>query len=352
MTPQRRSVRLNHLQELFRSRRAGFTPVELAGLTGVSVRSIQRDLLVLQTESGVPLGEDRGRYFLVAEERLSPMNLNLQEARALLLATRLFLRYSDEGDPYAASALRQLAGVMPESVKEQVRAAAESLSQRPLNPEFSRHLSVVTDAWARRRSVRMSYRSARRSRTREVIVDPYFLEPSAAGFATYLIGYSQTHGSMRTFKIERIVSAEMLPRAFEMPDDLSVDDLLASAWGIIWGEGHDVKLRFSPDVAWRARESRWHPTQSLEELPDGGCILTLSVASLMEVGRWVRSWGDGVEVLAPEELRDELRREAVRLARLYTRPAKMPARRRATAEPGAGRRGTRVPGAGAARLIT
>jgi predicted DNA-binding transcriptional regulator YafY len=328
MTPQRRSVRLNKLQELLRSRKGGFTTAELAGLTGVSVRSIQRDILVLETESGLPLGEDHGRYFILAPERLRPMDLNLQEARALLLATRLFLRYSDEGDPYAASALRQLAEVMPDTVKEQVRAAAESLGRRPLNADFSRHLSIITDAWARQRSVRMSYRSARRSRTREVIIDPYFLEPSAAGYATYLIGFSHTHRSVRTFKIERIVSAEMLPRHFDVPPELSLDGLLASAWGIIWGEGHIVKLRFSPDVAWRARESRWHPTQTIDELDDGGCILTLTVASLMEVGRWVRSWGDGVEVLEPEELRDELRREAVRLARQYARPAKPPRRRR------------------------
>jgi len=327
MTPQRRSVRLNRLQELFRSRRAGYTPHELARLTGVSVRSIQRDLLVLQTESHVPLGEDHGRYFLAVDDRLSPMRLSLQEARALLLATRLFLRYSDEGDPYAASALRQLAEVMPGEVREQVRQAAEAVSERPLDADFSRNLTVVTEAWARRRSLKLSYRSAGRQRPREVIVDPYFLEPSAAGFATYLIGHSRTHGGMRTFKVERIVSAEMLPQAFDLPPDLTVDTLLASAWGIIWGEGHTVKLRFSPSSAWRAKESRWHPTQTVEDLPDGGCLMTLTVASLMEVGRWVRGWGDAVEVLAPEELRDELKREAVRLARAYARPARLPARR-------------------------
>jgi proteasome accessory factor B len=327
MTPQRRSVRLNNLQELFRGRKAGYTARQLADLTGVSVRSIQRDLLVLQTESQVPLSEDHGRYFLAVEQRLSPMSLTLQEARALLLAPRLFLRYRDENDPYAASALRQLAEVMPGPVREQVREAAEAVSRRPLDTEFSRNLSVVTDAWARRRVLRLSYRSAGRQRPREVIVDPYFLEPSAAGFATYLIGYSHTHGAMRTFKVERIVSAERLPQGFELPPDLHVDSLLASAWGIIWGEGHTVKLRFAPTATWRAKESRWHPTQSIEDLPDGGCLMTLTVASLMEVGRWVRGWGDAVEVLEPEELRDELRREAVRLARAYARHAKLPARR-------------------------
>ncbi|MBF6599660.1 MAG: WYL domain-containing protein [Dehalococcoidia bacterium] len=328
-TPQRRSVRLIELRDLFERRGSGYTSAELARLTGVSLRSIQRDLLVLETESGVPLAEERGRYFLPTEERLTPMRLNLQEARALLLATRLFLRYSDEGDPYAASALRQLAEVMPEAVRQQAKAAAESLARRPLDADFTRNLRVISEAWAKRRSLRLSYRSAGKQRAREVIVDPYFLEPSAAGFSTYLIGHSHTHGGMRTFKVERVVTAEMLPRAFELPADLDVDTLLSSAWGIIWGEGHVVKLRFSPAAAWRAKESRWHPSQEIIDTDDGGCLLTIRVASLLEVGRWVRGWGDEVEVLAPEELRDELRREAVRLARLYARPPATPARKRA-----------------------
>lgn len=329
MTPQRRSVRLIRIQELLRGRRAGYTVAELARLTGVHVRTIQRDLLILQTESGVPLTEERGRYALMQEERLGPVSLTLQEARAVLIATRLFLRYSDEADPFAAAALKRIAGIMPPAVRDQVAAAAESLSGRPLDPEFSRNLATITDAWARRRSLRLWYRSAGRRLSKEVIVDPYFLEPSAAGFATYLIGYSQTHRAMRTFKVERVTSAEMLPRSFEVPADLNVDRLLASAWGVVWGEGRQVQLRFAADVAWRVRESRWHPSQSIEELPDGSCVLTVTVGSMMEIGRWVRGWGDKVEVLAPPELRAELRAESVSLARIYARqPRPLPKRAR------------------------
>ncbi len=333
MTQAIRSVRLLRLQELFRGRRAGFTPQELASLTGVSVRTIQRDLLVLQTEAETPLDQSHGRYSLMREERLDPLALNLQEARAMLIAIRLFLRYSDEADPYAATALKRLAGIMPEAVREQVRSAAESLSALPIDADFSRNLATITDAWARRRSLRISYRSAGRSRPKDVVVDPYFLEPSAAGFATYLIAYSQTHSQIRTFKVERIVSAHMLPQSFDVAPGLNVDSLLSSAWGIIWGEGQQVRLRFAPDVTWRVKESRWHPSQSIEDLSDGGCIVTLSVASMMEIGRWVRSWGDKVEVLAPFSLREELRNEAVRTARMYTAKPK-PIRRATSQRPG------------------
>ncbi len=336
MTPQRRSVRLNRLQELFRSTRHGYTARELAETTGMHIRSIQRDLLVLQLELGIPLHEEDGRYSLMREHRLGPLNLNLQQARALLVATRLFLRYSDEGDPYASGALEQLASIMPEPVRDQVMMAAASMDRRPFNPDFARNLAAVTDAWARRRVLRLSYRSAGKQRPKEVLMEPYFLEPSAAGFATYVIGYSQTHAAMRTFKVERVVSAEMLPRAFELPPTLNIEELLSSAWGIIWGEGIDVRLRFAPDVAWRVRETRWHPSQQVEELADGGVVLTISVASMMELGRWVRGWGDKVEVLAPPALREELRDEAVRLARLYTAKPKPVRRVRAGRAPGRG----------------
>jgi proteasome accessory factor B len=319
MNPLRRSVRLNRLMEMFRSRKAGWTTVELARGTGVSQRSIQRDLLVLQFEEGVLLDEQDGRYSLAKQERLQPLELTLQEARAMLIATRLFMRYSDEQEPNATNALRKLAQIMPPAARAQVQAAAETLSNKPFDADFTRNISTVTDAWARGRSLRLSYKSAGKVRPKEIVVDPYFLEPSAAGFSTYLIGYSRTHGQIRTFKVERIVSAEMLPQHFEVPDGLEVDRLLSSAWGIIWGEGATVRLRFTPEVTWRVKESRWHPSQSVDDLPDGGCILTISVASMMELGRWVRGWGDAVEVLEPQSLRDELRVEAERIARQYAR---------------------------------
>ncbi|HYM15012.1 MAG TPA: WYL domain-containing transcriptional regulator [Dehalococcoidia bacterium] len=336
-TPRLRAVRLNRLQELLRARRDGYTARELADLSGVHVRTIERDLLVLQTEAGLPLVVERGRYALLDPPRLPPLRLNVQEARALLLAMRLFLRYSDEADPFSASALEKLAAAMPDPVRAQLQATAAALARRPLDPGFSQHLMTITDAWTRRRLLHLVYRSAGKTRAKEVVVEPYFLEPSAAGLATYLIGYSRTHGTMRTFKVERVTAASMLPESFDLRPDIDVDSLLASAWGIIWGDGQQVVLRFAPAVSYRVRESRWHPSQLVEDLPDGGCLLTISVASLAEVGRWVRGWGDQVEVLAPADLRRELRDESIRIARQYAAPAKAPRRARPAATPDANR---------------
>lgn len=317
-----KAVRLNRMSELLKQR--AFTPQELATTMGVSVRSIQRDLRAIEEELGEPLDHQEGRYQIRPGDRLPKIDLTLHQARAMMVAVRLFVRYSDEGDPHAGSAMMALARIMPADVRPQVMAAAEAIAQRPVDLRFSRNLTDITEAWARRRIIQISYRSAGKRGHKDVVLHPYFIEPGAAGMATYVIGYSETHGSMRTFKVERIISVTKLPREFVIPPETSIDEILSSAWGIIWGEGIDVVLKFRPDVTWRVKETTWHPSQSIEDLADGGCILRFSVASMMEVGRWVRSWGDTVEVLEPASLRQELRGEAVRLARVYSKPAKRP----------------------------
>lgn len=328
MAEQPRAARLVQIQRLLESRAAGFTTAELARHTGVDIRTIQRDIATLQNTLYFPLVKEGSRYRHPRDGRLS-LDINLHEARALLFAARLFVRHSEESDPYAAAAIEKLAQAMPASVRDQVRAAAASVRRSPHNAEFTRILTTVTEAWVRHRVLRISYRSAGKHRPHDVTLHPYFIEPSGMGSATYVIGLSETHGAMRTFKAERIVSAALLPRQFEIPPDLNLDDLLRSAWGIIWGEGVLVRLRFSAAVTWRVKESRWHPSQQVDDLPDGGCILTMNVASLMELGRWVRSWGHEVEVLVPDELRQQLREEALRTARMYSgKPRPQPRTRR------------------------
>ena len=52
------------------------------------------------------------------------------------------------------------------------------------------------------------------------------------------------------------------------------------------------------------RETVWHRSQVLTELPDGHVELTVRVAGIVEIRPWILSWGDQVEVLDPPELRE------------------------------------------------
>lgn len=317
MKAESQASRLVYLRELFLGNPQGFTTRQLAELTGVNIRTIQRDLLRLETELGVALAPDGRRYKAINAGTVGPLHFTLSEARAIYVAVRLFLRYADEADPAAAAALTRLINHLPGSMQEPFRRTVQALQKRPLKPHTVRVLDLITAAWAQQRVLRLKYRSAGREDVREVLLEPYFLDASAAGYATYVIGYSRTHEQIRTFKVERVVEARLTPETFVPRPEIDVQQLLANSWGIMWGEDTTVVLRFDPGVAWRVREATWHPSQQLENTEDGGCILRLQVGHTMELAPWIRSWGSSVEVLEPPEFRAQVAEEARRLAARY-----------------------------------
>lgn len=71
-----------------------------------------------------------------------------------------------------------------------------------------------------------------------------------------------------------------------------------------------MKLKFAPGVTRRVKETTWHPSQKIEDLPDGGCLFTVRVGSTLEMTPWIRGWGPDVEVLEPSALRDEFKKWA------------------------------------------
>ena len=61
-------------------------------------------------------------------------------------------------------------------------------------------------------------------------------------------------------------------------------------------------IRFDTYAADYIREKRWHPSQTLRELKDGGVELRLKLSSLGEIQRWILGWGGSAVVIAPPEL--------------------------------------------------
>jgi predicted DNA-binding transcriptional regulator YafY len=117
------------------------------------------------------------------------------------------------------------------------------------------------------------------------------------------------------FAVDRIQSVSVTNRRFEFPEDFDFERLTEAAFQLIWGEAQEVKIRFS---AWQApyiRERTWHPSQRIEAGPDGDAILTLKVADLDEVNRWLIGFGAEAEVLEPQELQEEIVVECRAIAR-------------------------------------
>lgn len=312
-----RSERLARIQSLLLSSRSGFTSRELAARCQVCRRTIQRDLCSLG-KMGLPLVEEGGRYRLLAGGLLPPIRLHLEEAAALFIAARLLSRSSDECNPWVVGALEKLASVLPPRIGDHVQRCAEEVAQRGGDRRYSVVFGTVARAWARRRNVRIWYRSAGSEHCHDYVVAPYLIEPSAIGFAAYLIGYASYFESIHTFKLERIERAEELEEEFVLPPDFDGLSWIGAAWGVMGGgEIERVVLRFAPAVARRVRETVWHASQELESCPDGAVLCRFTLSEPKEMVPWLRGWGGDVEVLEPPWLRERIATDLRRAAAVY-----------------------------------
>jgi proteasome accessory factor B len=135
----------------------------------------------------------------------------------------------------------------------------------------------------------------------------------------YLIGHDLDRAAKRTFALPRIAAVELTRRTFPRPAGFSIREHLGGSFGIIAGTGdYRVRLRFDSWAAQLVRERFWHDSQELAERRDGGLDLTLQLADLAEVERWVLSWGEHVEVLGPKDLRQRIAEVGRRLAAKHT----------------------------------
>jgi predicted DNA-binding transcriptional regulator YafY len=307
-----RLARLLSVASILYSRGSGESGVavtDIAELTGMTTRTVYRDIRALEDELGMPIFQaGRGRYGIEKKYFLPQLRLTLPEAVVLFLASRLIARWSDEYDQAVVSAFTKLADLLPQPIARHVAATMLNVGRADTNEPFTRNFAHVAQAWADGRVVEFDYEPATEgAERRHARVRPYFLEPDAAGRSVYLIGFDETVDAMRTYKVERIRSSSLTADRYEIPADFDPDRWLAHSWGI-WSsdttEVADVQLRFDASVAHRVRESIWHRSQQLTELPDGRIEMRLAVAGIVEIRPWILSWGDAVEVLAPPALRE------------------------------------------------
>lgn len=268
--------------------------------------------------------EKEGHYWMLSPYHFRiPRHLDLdaEQVVMLYLAIRLFVKQSDRRSETAETLLATFAGILSEDLAagEYFTQAMRDLAARPEVKAHEDILRTLARAMIQRRQVEIIYQPLQ-GREFKTNFSPYLLEPSGIGFATYAIGESSIVSALRTYKVERIISAKLLQTTFAIPDDFPGLDLLRNAWSIYYGEQTvRVVLRFSPDVARRVRETHWRTASEPEADPDfpNSIRLSFEVADTTDLKPWIRTWGANVEVLEPQSLRDEMIEEVRKNASLY-----------------------------------
>jgi len=314
------AARVQRLVSYLAARRHGAALADLADELGVSERQARRDLSVL-AELGYACETERRRgraWVRLLDRRPEALRLTARELFALL-AMRESVAAWEEG-PFAEDARRvfdKVVAALPADEQDRLAALEPALAcvAEPGAKSYAADddlLDALLTGLMRRWRVRSAYRS-RRGHVRHGELEPWGLVIHRQ--ALYVVGRlddgTAESAEVRTYAVERFERAEFLRRrTFTVPEGFDLRERFDDAFGItLGGEPRRVVVDFAPDVADLVRARRWHPSQQLTELEDGGVRLSLRITSAAELVPWVLRWGALAKVREPADVAARVRAE-------------------------------------------
>ncbi len=288
---------------------------ELARALEVDRRTLRRYIVTLE-ELGIPIVTTQGRYGgyqVVPGFKLPPMILSDEEALALavgLMAARgLGLAQSM---PAVASARAKLDRVFPAKLKSRLRAVDESVAlelARPAAVIDQRVLGLLCSASQQRRRVRMTYQSRSDEQT-EREFDPYGLVYRTGRW--YIVGWCHLRRGLRSFRLDRVVSASSLAVTFERPADFDTLAYLKQSITMI-PRAHAVEVLLKTDLA--SAQCALVPYVGVLECVDEGVLLRAQADDLDWIARELARLPFDFSVKSPPALRGAIARISQRLDR-------------------------------------
>lgn len=287
----------------------------------VSESTIQRDLDYMRHQLDAPVAysaRHRGFYYTEEQYQLPAMQIRESDLFALYLADKLLKQYV--GTPVyenLCSVFRKIEESLPEKVPFKPAGEQTLFTVFPPFATVIQPAVMATVFDCLRASTRMAieYTNPGGEPVRRQ-VDPYQGVRFEGDW--YVVGWCHLRQAIRTFSLARMTVAKPLPERFTRPADFDFSKLSGSHFGVHWGTANiTVRIRFAREAAFFIRERQWHASQIIEEEPGGGLVLTLVVNHLLELRRWILSWGDGAQTLEPPELVASLRTVTGRMAARY-----------------------------------
>ena len=314
------------LRDLEASRR--MTIDDLAERTGVTTRTIRRDLEALQA-SGFPLFDeliDGKRYWTLeakAFRRLDDTGFTLAELSALYFSRTLVECLA--ATPFqqdVAAAFDKLSAALTPGMRQfldrlplvfQAKGTSPRAADAAARKMEREHIARLLDATLHHRRATMKYFSMSSGREKEYVIEPYRLVYSPGGM--YLLAFVPEYQALRTFSVDRIRGLSLHEERFT-PTEIA-DGAFAHSIGVNQGPPEHIEIAFEPRIAPYIRERQWHASQRNTERKDGGLVVALDVCNDWALRSWILSFGPLARVLKPAELARQIKDEIDRAAERY-----------------------------------
>jgi len=182
----------------------------------------------------------------------------------------------------------------------------------PVEPKkLLRRISEIIRAIENCKVVRIEYVRTYDGAKRDREVEPYGLVCRHGSW--YLVGLCRWQNKRRIYQLDQVRRLKVEESSvFKRPAGLSMTGIFKDAWGI-WNVDDDraaavetVRLKVKKGAAERFGAVSFHDSQQVKPLPGREAEVTFRVSGAGEMIPWLMSWGQVVEVMEPQWLREQL----------------------------------------------
>ncbi len=316
--------RIYQLHDIFRAHRYPITMRELERRMECSQPTVKRMIAKLRHELAAPIRyEKRQNGYILDREggdqyELPGLWFSLAELQALLTVHELLsrmqpglLRREFSLFRQRIEAILQTNNVATGEVFRRFRF--HSVGTRTCLPE---NFHIAASATLQRRKLNLHYHNRANDCVSSRIVSPQRLIYYRENW--YLDTWCHQADAFRTLALDRIRDLVMLDdEAMAIPDE-QLDRYYSGSFGIFSGPATQTAiLRFTPQRARWVAEEQWHPDQQGSRLDDGSYQLSLPYGDSRELVLDILRYGPDVEVIAPDELRREIKERLTAALKQY-----------------------------------
>jgi predicted DNA-binding transcriptional regulator YafY len=295
----------------------------LAGHFEISTKQAQRDIEFLRERLSAPFvycPEKRGYCYEDTGYELPPVWFKEDEFHAFCIALRLAATLPNESFKNSLNnfldkflSFRYM-GALPRLSEIMEKVSVKNIQYYRVDEAIFHN---IVDSLFRNDPVKISYHSPHKNETTDRIILPLHLLCYMGSW--HIIAFCTLRNELRDFALSRIRSIETISDKITLPDNMpSIKEYMRQNFGLMSGEkSTEVCLKFTPDVSSWISEQIWHKKQAVSIDSNGNLFLRIPVADFREIRREILKFGASVEVLSPEELRNEIKKEIEKMSAVY-----------------------------------
>lgn len=300
--------------------RKKLTAQQLADKFETSVRTIYRDIRVLE-EAGVPIGAETGLgYYLLDGYSLPPVMFTREEAGAMLTASKLLGKLGDLSlNKEFDSSMDKVRAVLKSTEKDFLETLDNSIRVYSMRPPVdtsmfpNKFISTIQEALVKEQVLEITYYSRYADETNTRCIEPIGL--CYINGAWHLFAWCRLRNAIRDFRPDRIKGLKTLSEHYPKQNHPTLESAVQSFFK------PEQLLRIVVDMkkdltCWLGDMKYYLGITQEEDLGDYIRQVYL-YASLDDFARWALTWGNGVNIIEPPELQQKVSELVIELQEHY-----------------------------------